>query len=126
MSTEKNTGELEFNLELESVPFKVRAKDGTINTYTIREMTGRERDAYLNALTPKIKVNSAGEQIGFRDHKGFQAGLLARCVYDSTGELVPEEVIQTWSGRMQTDLFKIAVRLSGLGDGGDGDKEGND
>lgn len=101
---------------LYSVPQRVPVTiDG--NDYTIVELTGEERDNFLNLLAGRTKFDSKGNPSGIKDSKGIQANLISKGLIDNeTNKKVSLLVIQGWSASTQMKLFKRIHSLSGLGE----------
>lgn len=96
--------------------------------YVIREMDGRQRDAYLNGVSKRTRTSAEGvtRVVNF---DGLQGDLLTRCMYRvDTDTLVKLEEVQSWPAKVQSKLFDKARELSALNkeEGEDEDKEGND
>ena len=106
---------LNFDLLLNTQPVMLK-EGGQEKLYTLQELTGSERDKYLNFMKGRMKVNSDGTRGGIDDFNGLQARLLSMTLKDPEGKLVPEEVLQKWPARVQTLLFKESQKLSGLDD----------
>jgi hypothetical protein len=103
-----------FSLKLKKFEFELEMLDGSVFACEIRELTGAERDSYLNFTISKAKVGPDGKLGGMTDATGLQSELLALCLYDQTGQKVPREIVDTWPADTQTQLFEEAQRLSGL------------
>ena len=102
------------SLKCEEVPVILEAEDGTERTLVLREMVGKDRDAHLQSMAGKMKMNATGQVIGVKSFDGLQASLLARCLYDENGELVPQKEIQSFPTRTQIALFEVAQEINGL------------
>ena len=105
---------LEFSLQLKEQPVEITDADGTVKTFILRELTGAQRDSYLNEIGGRMKFNAAGKTIGFTTYKNLQANLLCLCLLDPEGTLVKQSVIQNWPAGVVQSLFKSAQELSGL------------
>lgn len=103
-----------YDLEPTEFKFKLRNKDtGVVEDYTMRELLGNEREAYMNSIINKFEMTSNGRS-RVKNFTGLQSGLLCRCVYDAEGTLVPEKVLTKWPSRLQSDLYKRAQKMSGM------------
>jgi len=105
---------LEFSLACESIEVVLVGLDNAERKFTLREFTGKERDAFMNQMSQSVVIDSEGKVTGFKTFEGLQSGLLARCMYDDADRLVAEEVIQRFPAKVQTELYKVAQRLNGL------------
>lgn len=108
---------LEFNLEFQEVPVKIKDESGNVKNYTLREMDGKERDKFLNNMGSRMRIGSDGKPSGIRDFNGMQSGLLTRCLLDEEGKQVSDAVIQGWPAKVQTALFMKAQEMNGLSEG---------
>jgi hypothetical protein len=97
-----------------SQPVELEIADGDFVVYSVKEMTGAQRDDYLNKVTSKTTRDASGEVIGMKDYKGLYSTLLALCLYDAEGKAIPESKIQEWPDTAQKVLFDIATDLNGL------------
>lgn len=104
--------ELKFSLTLKEVTVSLDDE-----SYVLRELSGKQRDMYLNEIGPRMKFNAEGKTEGLTNYEGLQSGLLALCLYDKDGELVAEKVLQGWPASVLSDLFDAAQELSGLDKG---------
>jgi hypothetical protein len=100
---------LQFTLELKEQKVEL---SGT--PYAIRELNGRDRDAYLDLVGNRVKYVN-GVQTGMTSYAGLQSGLLAKCLVNlDTNTAVPESTIASFPSSVLTELFKIAQKLNGL------------
>lgn len=101
---------LEFSLTVASAPVTLDGKP-----YTLRELTGAQRDQYLTTSAARLLKNEEGKAIGVKDFNGHQSELLCLALTDdSTNTLVPQETIAGWPGSTVSKLFKKAQALSNL------------
>ncbi len=117
--------ELKFELKLKEEPVTLTGKDGVAKTHVLRELTGSQRDAFLNEIGGRMKFNAAGKMSGLKDYTDLQTGFLALCFYDEKNTLVSKEALREYPSSVLGDLFKVAQKLSGL-DKGDEDESKND
>jgi len=97
-----------------SQPVELELAEGELVRYAIKEMTGAQRDEYLNKVTQKTTRDASGEVVGMKDYKGLYSTLLSYCLYDADSKLIPESKIQEWPDTAQKALFDIAIELNGL------------
>jgi len=100
-----------YSLRLKSIKIPIEAQDGTEVEYTMMELTGAQRDAFLNDQT---KRTSGKDGNLVKNFTGMFSSLLKLCLYDPEGKLVTTKEIDGWPSEMTTDLFLQAVELSGL------------
>lgn len=116
---------IELDLSFGEIPVTLKdPKTGESLDYTIRELTGTERDNYMQNLGSRTAKDKDGST-RVRNFKGIQAALLVLCMQDSEGKNVTEKVVQAWPARVQSMLYERASKLSGLDDKAE-DDAGND
>lgn len=84
--------------------------------HTLTELTGAQRDEYLNFTGTRMKTDDKGKPVGIADYTGFQSKLVALSLTDENGKHIPEETIKAWPAAAVQELFNAAQELSGLGD----------
>lgn len=128
MTTSKNKDRLSFDLTLNSKEVELTTAEGLIQVYEIRELTGKERDKYLNTLSKRSRTLPDGTT-KINNFDNLQADLLTRTMFarvDGEFKAVDVNDLQAWPARVQGELFKLAQSLSGLDTKKDEDEEGND
>ncbi len=106
--------EMRFTLKREEIAIILETTDGTEKNFVLREMVGKDRDAYMTKMGSKMKYSPAGKVIGMKSFDGLQASLLERCFFDEEDKLVSQIEIQAFPTKTQTELFKIANKMNGL------------
>jgi hypothetical protein len=99
---------MEYSDEFKSLPIKISGRD-----YTLKEIDGTQRDAYLNDMASRMKFED-GKPAGIKNFTGLQSKLLSMCLFDPDGKPVPQAVINKWPSSLQAALFDEARKLSGL------------
>lgn len=112
--------EFSFELSLKEVAVKLDGAD-----HVIRELTGKQRDRYLDTVAKRVNYVN-GQQAGMSSLSGLQSSLLALCLVDADGKNVPENIIAAYPGSVQTNLFKIAQDISGLNENENTEEVKND
>lgn len=112
----KNDDVLEITLIRIEETIRVRKEDGTLAEYKIKEMTGTDRDKYLNSMSGKMKTDSTGKATGVRDFTGIMTSLIARCLFDEIGKPVSDSFISSWPSSAQKKVFERCQAINGLGD----------
>jgi hypothetical protein len=97
-----------FELELKEQAVELDGDD-----YTLYELTGKQRDSYMDNVSQRVKYVK-GEAAGMKSMVGIQSSLLAMCLKNEKGVLVKEVDIQAYPGSVQGKLFAMAQKLSGL------------
>ena len=93
--------------------------------FTIKELTGSQRDQYLNENLQRMRIDPAtGEARGFSNYKGLHTDLLSKCLYDSGGALVTKAMLEALPASSLTGLFKLANSLNSLDE--DEEEAGNE
>lgn len=105
--------EVVLDITLVRIEKKVRI-DGVI--YTVKEMTGQQRDQWLNSMGNRMKMSPDGKPSGLKTYDGIQAGLIGLCLYDKDNVFVPIEKIHQWPASAQVKLFDLCQEVNGLND----------
>ena len=76
-----------LNLKLQRAEVDVVLTDagGEERRWLLRELSGSERNRYLNKMTNRVKVG-AGGATSIKTFDGFQSDLLCLCLLDESGE----------------------------------------
>ncbi len=128
MSDEQTNGEgvLKISLVRKTLPVLVTDENGGEKEYTLRELTGKERNKYLNQMTNRVKMGPNGKPAGIKTFDGFQSDLLCRSLVDDEGRKASKEFIEEMPALAQHELFEKAQEISGLDKEDVEDDEGND
>jgi len=102
---------IKLTLKLKEIPVTLDEK-----AYTLKELSGEARDKYLTGMSDRVKFTD-GKMTGLKNFNGLQASLLALCLYDSDGVLVPMKDLQAFPASTLATLFDAAQELSSLGEG---------
>ncbi len=108
--------ELKFSTVLKEVPVKITGPDGKEKDYTLRELTGKLRDLFLNDMGARVKL-TAGVVESISNFVGLQSGLLALCLFNENDKPVPADEIESYPATVVAKLFEVAQELSGLDEG---------
>lgn len=114
---------LEFQVELNSIPVKLRQKDGGVIEWELREMIGTLRDRYMKLVGERFRYGPDGKPAGFKRYDGMELDMLQYCLFDDSGGLVKKERIQELPGRLITRLHEAASELNSMEKGQDVGKE---
>lgn len=115
---------LTVKLKLKSRPVNIEDADGTVKAYTINEMVGSDRDAWMNFLSARTKTNDQGDAVGVKDFDKMQATLIEKCLKDAAGNKVGMGTLARWPAEALDALFKACQQINGL-DGASAEKEKN-
>lgn len=100
---------LTFTLQLKHLDVEIDGKP-----YVLKELTGRQRDAYLTKNASKMKYVK-GKPAGLTTFDGIQTDLLEQCLFDGDGKPVAASVMANWPAHVQEALFDAARELSKIG-----------
>lgn len=103
-----------FSLKRKTEEITIEDDNGVEVTYTVRELSGAERDKFLSAMSAKLRYNDKGEAVGMKNYDGVESHLVALALMDSEGKPVPQNTIKDFPASTQKGIFEIAQRLSGL------------
>ena len=104
---------LSFSLKLKSVPITVELKDSTNVKYSLKELSGLDRDEFLQDMKGRTVLDKDGKE-DISNFKGLQALLLKRSLYDSSDAKVSAEALDSFPSSVLTMLYKEAQKLSGM------------
>jgi len=110
------TGPKRYTKKRKAKPIEIEQEDGTVKDYTIKEMMGPERAAFLQQHVKRLKINPAnGKVVGVENFSGIQSALLCRCLYDDEDKLVKAaDIDKEFPITLQDELFNDAFYLNGL------------
>lgn len=105
---------LRLKAELEEVDVILVDKDDDEKEYVLRELSGKERNRYMNKMKSRVSTDKNGN-VKISTFDGMQSDLLCKSLYDKeTGELVSKDEIEDMPSNTQQKLFDKAQELSGL------------
>ena len=110
-----------------SQPVDLEVEEGKQVRFFVKEMSGAQRDEYLNKTAQKSRLDEKGDVVGLKDYRGLYSNLLSFCLYDAEGKLVPESKIQEWPDAAQKALYEMANDINGMSkpdsEGAEGDEK---
>ena len=92
---------MKISLIRKSVPVALEFDAGVELQYSVREMSGAQRDKYFSLMQSKTAFDEQGEVTGVKEFSGIYSTLLALTVYDDKVTLVKESIIQEWPDAAQ-------------------------
>lgn len=104
--------EVSFDIDVKTVPVKITEK-GTVHEFVLHELSGEQRDQYLNFTGRKMKFEK-GDQAGLKDFDNIASFTVSLSLRDKEGQAVPMVRINRWPARVVEGLEKIVKRISGL------------
>jgi len=113
---------IKLSLKREELKVVLETPEGVEKTYTLREMSGRERDIYLTKMGDKFRYNSQGQVTGVKTFEGMHSILLERCLYDENNKLVSMTDLQNFPSRVLSELFSAAQKINALNQKMEGDE----
>ena len=100
---------------VKTIPVELEQEGGAVKSYTLRELTGDQRDVYLDSMKDRFKLSASGEVSAVTNFKGLHNSLLKLCLIDDeTGKVVSEEELKKLPSTTTTALFDAATKLSAL------------
>src|SRR5262245_36582590 len=85
--------------------------------WTLEEMDGTGREAYLSEVIGRAKISpETGKAVGVKTFNGMWTDLLKRCLRDPHGKLADQTTMQAWPATALQGLFEAAKRLNALDD----------
>lgn len=93
---------------------KEESDDGLEKNWSLKELFGDERDAWLDIQQTKVKFDPKGNPTGISSIKDVAASLISMCLYDEADKRVPIDVIRKLPAESQDDLFDACQRMNGL------------
>ena len=106
---------LEFSLKLKEKPVIITDKNGVKKNYVLKELTGPQRDIYMESFDINMTLVDGKPQIGASSIKTFPpSDFVAMCLYDENGILVKKDVLATYPGSVISSLHRAGMALSGL------------
>jgi hypothetical protein len=83
-------------------------------SWFVRELTGKERDAFMNRQAKRVPLNSRGEIAGPGDANDHQGDLLCLSLVGPTGNRPSIAELRDWPASDLAELYQMALVLSGL------------
>lgn len=107
---------MKVNVRLKEQDVDIVGTDDVERPYIVREIGGKERDAFLNWVAERApKYDGTGKLIKHKDFDDHQTGLIQRCLYDATtGKRVSEVVIRSWSASAQEFLYALCQEINSI------------
>lgn len=105
---------LELELDRDEQPVRLRSKKGGAKNWTLKELSGRERNRYLNKMKDRVKIGKNGKAMGIKNFDGYQSDLLLSSLYDEADKSVSLDMIEALPAKTQQALFDRAKEISGL------------
>jgi hypothetical protein len=103
-----------LSLKRKTIEIEIEDEDGSQKIFKVMELSGNQRDEYLNTSAKRMSYDAQGKPSGVKDFRGMHTDLLIRSVYDENGELVKGAILETWPSTTIERLFEISQELSGL------------
>lgn len=100
-----------YSRRLKTKPVEIENEQGVVEVWTLKELTGADRNRFLNVQGKKIKTQNGVE---VKDYTGLCSDLLCLCLVSPHDKLVTAAEVDSWPSEMQMDIFKDAISLSGL------------
>lgn len=104
---------VKITLRRKTKPLDIEGEDGVVVQYTLKEMTGKLRDMWLNKLQKAVRYDEKSKQ-KVQDFEGVMAELISACAWTSGGLPLPVAQVQEWPSSQQEVVFKICQQMNGL------------
>ncbi len=101
-----------FSLKRRERKVILETENGGERVCFIREMDGRNRDAFTSRNSARFIVNDKGVIVGMKSYDGQYALLLSLCMFDEEDKLLDIKEIQTFPSSVQQELHDIAQKLN--------------
>lgn len=99
------------DLTPQTEPVKLSGK-----AYSLREASGDAATKFANARLNCIKLGPDGKPQTVRGVADVEPLLVSLCLFDETGNNVPEATVRSWPARVQKVLYDRAKEMSHLDD----------
>lgn len=103
-----------FSVKLRKELVEVEDLAGAVHSVYVTELTGRDRDDYLDWVARQMATYDAtGKMTEPRKFGQHQAQLIARCLRSAEDKRYPFSVdnIQLWAASVQEGLFEMCQRI---------------
>lgn len=104
-----------FSLKRREEKVVLEGHNGEDRVVIVREMTGKQRDDYLNAMLGSMELGADGKPTRVKNFAGLSTQLLALTLHEG-GQPVPLDQIETWPASVINGLFDIAQSINALTD----------
>ncbi len=103
-----------FKLSKKTLAVIIEDADGVEQTYTLQELSGKERDLFMKRISDKARLDDQGKAVGFKDQVGLVSYLLSMSLLDEKGKKISAETIDGWPTAMSDGLAKLSYELSAI------------
>jgi len=104
-----------LKLSLKEEQIELEEKDGSTSVYTIRELTGHERETYMTKMGTRMKWAPDGKPAGMASYDGAMTDLVQMSTYGPDGNRVRPDVVKGWPQSVIEYIYETAAELSALG-----------
>lgn len=103
-----------LSLRRKEKKFELGMVDGTFQIWTLKELTGPERDRYIDDMTKRMKMAPDGKSGAISTYVGVETNLLVKSLFGPDGQPVKQSFLQALPSSVQDALYNAAVELSAL------------
>jgi hypothetical protein len=103
-----------YKLKQKTESIELEDANGVIHKFTIRELDGPGREAYMTFMSNTVDLSKKGAARGVKSLKGMHAYLISRCLFDAQNVPVTEIVMKGWPGSVIASLYEDCKRVSGI------------
>lgn len=112
----------EYSTKLKSQAITIDGK-----TFSVREMTGTQREDWTAGNMDRMVLGEDGKPTGaLKDYRGIKMDLLVQSVRNDKGDLVTKDFIDTFPPSLMDVLHGIASEMSGVKVDDEEGKAGNE
>lgn len=103
-----------LSLRLKSEAIAIEVSEGIEKIFTLKELTGTQRDTYLEDIRNRVTLDDAGKVKGFKSLRGMQTLLISLTLTDENRQPITAKILDEWPASVLTALFEASQALSGL------------
>lgn len=105
----------EFSLVCAEEEITLIDKNGTPRPHILRELTGDERDKWVNMMKGKMNFDTkTGKPTGLKSVDGVESDLVFKTLWTLEGKKVPIKQISAFPSKTLSLLFKRCLKINGL------------
>ena len=103
-----------FKLVRQEKKVCLEGSDGVAREWTIRELSGSQRDEYNQKMSERMGFDKSGKPTSVKNFMGFHDDLLCMSLFDPDGKPASVTDLKAWPTTVKQTLFEMSSELSGL------------
>lgn len=103
-----------YKLKRKEESIEIEDAIGVVHKYTLRELDGPGREAYMTFMANTVDLTKKGAARGVKSLKGMHTFLISKCLFDSMNVPITSVVMDQWPGSVLAGLFEDCKRISGI------------